>query len=182
AVAGFPIEIDKRTEAPRFSTDDCNHQWKSEGAGARKRCGRAANTNPNRQRILHGPRIDALSCKRRSVLARPCDMLVLTDIEKQAELLGEELVVIIEAEAEQRKRFDRRAAADHHLRAALRNQIQRSELLKKSDGICSTQHSHRAGETNALCSRCGRGKNYCRRGVEEFLAVMFSDSEDVETN
>src|SRR6476620_9884736 len=88
AVAGFPIEIDKRTEAPRFSTDDCNHQWKSKGAGARKRCGRAANTNPNRYRILHRSRIHALSCQRRSVLSRPRDMLVLTDIEKKAELLG----------------------------------------------------------------------------------------------
>src|SRR5258708_7005596 len=45
---------------------------------------------------------------------------VVADLQQQLELLGEQRVVVVEVEAEQRKRLDRRSAAHDHLGAAAR--------------------------------------------------------------
>ena len=49
--------------------------------------------------------------------------------EQQVELLGEQLVVVVEVVAEQREGLDERAAPGHDLGAPARQQIERRELL-----------------------------------------------------
>ena len=45
------------------------------------------------------------------MFAGPGNVLVVTDLEQQVELLGEQRVVVLESEAEQREGIDERAAA-----------------------------------------------------------------------
>jgi hypothetical protein len=46
------VAIDQRPEAVRLAADNRDHQRQPEGAGANERAGRAADTKPNRQRLL----------------------------------------------------------------------------------------------------------------------------------
>ena len=57
------------------------------------------------------------------------------DREQEIELLGEQLVVIFEVIAEQRKGFDERAPPGHDLRPAARQKIESGELLVDADRI-----------------------------------------------
>src|SRR5258707_6820841 len=100
------IEIDERPERAWFAADDGYHQRKSERSGAGERLRRAANAKPDRQRILHGSRVDALACKRRAMLAGPVDLLVLANLQEQIELLFKERVVVFELETEQWEGID----------------------------------------------------------------------------
>src|SRR6266566_1417849 len=109
ALGGFPIEVDERTEAMRLTTNDRDHQREAERPGSNERFRRSADTQPDRERILHGPRVDALTGQRRAVSARPVHMLVLPDLQEEIELLGEESVVVFEAQPEERKCVDERA-------------------------------------------------------------------------
>ena len=64
-------------------------------AGADRRLGRAADGDPDRQRILQRPRVDAAAVERRAVRARPRDALALAQLQQQLELLVEQLVVVV---------------------------------------------------------------------------------------
>ena len=58
------------------------------------------------QCMLHGAWIDPLPGQRRPECAGPRDVLVPANLEEQLELLGEQRVVVLEVESEQRKRLD----------------------------------------------------------------------------
>jgi hypothetical protein len=58
-----------------------------------------------------------LAVERRAMLAFPDDLRLGADLEQEIELLCEQLVVILEVVAEQRKGLDERAAPGHDLRA-----------------------------------------------------------------
>ena len=64
------------------------------------------------------------------MFAGPVDVLVLTNLQEEIEILGKQRVVVLEAQAEQRKRIDERPAAYDHLRPALRKKIEDGEVLK----------------------------------------------------
>src|SRR5258708_560655 len=83
---GLAIQIDQRPKTARLTPNDRDHQRQSERPGSRERVRGAADADPNRQRILYGPRIDALSGQCRPKLAGPVHMLMLTDIEQESEL------------------------------------------------------------------------------------------------
>jgi len=53
-----------------------------------------------------GARINSLPGEWRAVFARPVNVRVLADVQKQIELLGKERIVVLELEPEERKRFD----------------------------------------------------------------------------
>src|SRR5207244_4344442 len=76
SAAGLSIEIDERPKAPRFSADDRDHQGKPERARANEgpRC--PANPEPDRQRILHRPRVHALPGHPGSLRPGPMHMSV----------------------------------------------------------------------------------------------------------
>src|SRR5438874_1088387 len=99
------VAIDQWPKTVRFPADDGDHQWEPEHAGANKRAGCASDTEPNRQRVLQRARINSLSGKWRAVFARPVNVRVLTDVQKQIEFLGKQRIVILEFEPEQGKRF-----------------------------------------------------------------------------
>src|SRR5262245_39727940 len=96
APARLAIEVDERTEAMRLATDDRDHERQSEQARAHERCRGAAHAHPDRERVLERPREHALAVQRRTELARPLRMRVVAQLEEELELLGEELVVVVQ--------------------------------------------------------------------------------------
>src|ERR1700736_1877642 len=107
AQPSFTVAIDQWPKAVRFSADDRNHYSEPEHAGPTTRARRASDTEPNRQRVLQRPRINSLSGEWRAVFARPVNVRVLADVQKQIEFLGKERIVVLEFEPEEGKGFDK---------------------------------------------------------------------------
>src|SRR5690606_22715752 len=96
---------------------------------------RAADGDPDRQRTFR-PRIDAATGNAGRVLGtRPVQLPALAQLEQQRQLFSEEVVVIVEVVAEQRKGFDEGAAARHDLRAAAGEQVEGGRLLTGADRV-----------------------------------------------
>ena len=81
------------------------------------------------------------SCERRAVAALPRDALARPQLQQQVELLGEQLVVVVEVVAEQRERLGERPAAGHDLGPAAGDQVDGGELLEHAHGIVRAQHA-----------------------------------------
>src|SRR5207248_10392373 len=96
AQTGPAVAVDQRPKTVRLAADDRDHQRQPESAGANERAGRAADTEPNRQRILERPRVYSLPGKRGAMPAWPVDMRILPNVQKQLELLIKKLIVVIE--------------------------------------------------------------------------------------
>ena len=150
--------------------------------GAHHRLRRPADGDPDRQRVLQRARVDAGVLERRAVLARPRDALGLAQLQQQIELLGEQLVVVVEVVAEQRERLDERAAAGHDLRATAREQVERGEVLEDAHGVVGAQDRDRARQADVLCAGRGGRQRHGRRGDGEVGAVVLADAEDVEAD
>lgn len=103
---GFAIQIDERPEPARLASDDSDHQRKAERPGTDERSRRSADSEPDRKAVLDGAWVDALPGERRTETSRPLDVLVVTDLQQQIELLREECVVVLEVVAEQREGID----------------------------------------------------------------------------
>jgi len=106
--------------------------------------------------------------------------LLLFSLLGLAQLLGEERVVVLEVEAEQWKRLDGRASADHHFGPAARQQVERREFLEHTNRVGSTQHRHRTRESDGLRARRGRAEDHGRSGVEELAAVVLSNAKRIQ--
>ena len=76
--------------------------------------------------------------------------IVVADRQQQVELLGVELVVVVEVVAEEREGLDERAAPGHDLRAPARQQVDLGELLEDAHRIVGAQHRDRAREADPL--------------------------------
>jgi hypothetical protein len=116
------------------------------------------------------------------MLARPRDFFVRANLEQKVELLGEESVVVLELQPEQRKGFDERSAPDNHLRAALGKKVQRGKLLEGAHGIRRTQNRHGTREPDPMRPCRSRREDHGRRGIEKIPAMVLSDAENIETN
>src|SRR4051794_23671538 len=180
-VPGLParlsVEIDERAESPRLSADDRDHQRKSKRAGASERSWGPAHPQPDGQGVLQRPRVDALPRQGRPMLAGPVDVFVLTDLEKKVEVLGKQRVVVLELEAEQWEGLDERAAAGDDLRPALRQQIQRGEVLEYPHRVGRAEDRYGTGEAYSACARRCGSQNDGGSRVEVFRAMVFADSE-----
>jgi hypothetical protein len=109
-------------------------------------------------------------------------VLVFLDLEQQVEILGEQRVVVLEPEPEQRERFREGAAPDDDLRSPVGDQVERGELLEDAHRVGGAQHRDRARESDAFRAR-RRGREDHRGGrVEEVGAVMLADAEHVEAD
>src|SRR6266404_3035667 len=95
AATGFAVAIDQWPEPVRLAADDRHHQRQSERAGTNEGAGGAADTEPNRQRVLERARVNSLPGEWRAMLPRPVDMRVLPNFQKQVELFGEERIVVL---------------------------------------------------------------------------------------
>src|SRR6202044_792361 len=116
------------------------------------------------------------------MLAGPMDMRVFAQREEEVELLGEEIVVVLELEAEEREGFDEGAAAGDDFGAAAGDEIECSELLKDPDRVCCAEDSDCAGEADLGCARGCCGEDDCGGGVEVLAAVMFAEAEDIQAD
>ena len=143
-------------------------------------CGRAADRDPDRQRLLQRPRVDAAVVERRAVRARPRDALLLAQREQQLELLGEQLVVVVEVVAEERERLDERAAPGHDLRAPAGEQVERREVLEDAHRVVGAEHGDGARQADALRALGRRGEHDRGRRDGEVRPVVLADAEDVE--
>src|SRR5262245_6893609 len=135
ATAGLAIEIDERGELLGRAANDRKREGKTELPGARDGLRASTDRDPHRQGILYGARIHAEIVQRRTMFAAPRDALGLAQLQQKLELLAEQRVVVAQIEAEERKRFDERAAARHDLGASVREQIDRGERLRDAHGI-----------------------------------------------
>src|SRR5260370_8915566 len=120
AQSRLAVSVDQWSKAVRFAADDRNHERQAENASANKRTRRASDPEPNRQWILEWPRVNSLPGECRAVLARPVNVRVLADVQKQIELLGKERIVVLEFQPEKGKRFYERAPSGDDLRPSVR--------------------------------------------------------------
>ena len=100
--------------------------------------------------------------------------------QQQVELLGEQLVVVVEVVAEERERLDERAAAGHDLGPAARQQVERGEVLEDAHRVVRAEHGDRAGQPDPLGARGRRGQDDRRRGDREVGPMVLADAEDVQ--
>jgi hypothetical protein len=181
-VSGLAIGVDERAESFRFTADDSHHKRQAEHAGADKGSRRASHANPYGQRILQRTRVDGLAAKRRAVLAGPFDVRVRSDGKEQIEFFNEKLVVVFESETKERVGFYERAAGRHDLSAAMRDQVERREFLEDGYRIGGTENGDGAGESDCFGAGGSDGQDYSRGRIDELGPVMFSDTENIETN
>jgi hypothetical protein len=136
------------------------------------------------RRLLDGARVDAEPGDRGAVApgARPRDVLAVAQREEQVELLGEELVVVLEVVAEEREGLDERAPAGHDLGAAAGQQVDGRELLEDANGVVGAQHGDGARQADALRARCSGAEHDGGRRNDEVGAVVLADAEDVEAD
>jgi hypothetical protein len=114
------------------------------------------------------------------MLSRPRHLLRRAQREQQVELFREEVVVVVEVVAEERKRFDERSASGHHLRPSSRKEVERRERLEDAHGIVRAEDGHRARQTDRLRARGDGGQDDGRRGRGEVGPVVLADAVDVE--
>jgi hypothetical protein len=141
---------------------------------------RPTDGDPDRQRVLQRARVDPGVLERRAVFARPRDALGFAQLQQQLEFFGEQLVVVAQVVTEERERLDERATAGHDLRAAVRDEIERGEILEDTYGVIRAQNRDRARQADVLGAGCGGGQRHGRRGDGVVGAVVFADAEDVE--
>ena len=151
-------------------------------AGPDQRVRGAAHRDPHRQRVLHRAGVDPDVVERRAVTAGPGDPHRLADGQQQLELLGEQLVVVVQVVAEQRKGLDERSAPGHDLRPAAGQEVERGELLEHPHGVVRAEHRHRAGQADALGARGARGQRDGRGRHREVGPVVLAEAEDVEAH
>jgi hypothetical protein len=109
-------------------------------------------------------------------------VLGLPDAQQQVELLLEQLVVVAQAEPEQREGLGERPAPDDEVDASLRDEVQRRELLEHPHGVGRAQHRDRAAQADPFGPRCGRREDHGRRRVVVLAAVVLTDAEGVEAH
>ena len=175
-----PVELGEGSEALGQAADDRERHRQPEQAGARGRLGIPTDGDPDGQALLQRPRVDGEAVQRRAMLARPRDALRFPQLEQQLQLLGEQVVVVVEVVAEEREGLDERAAADHDLGPAFAEQVHRGELLEDPDGVVRAEHVHRARQPNPPGAHGGRAEDDSRRRDREVRAMMLADPEDVE--
>lgn len=182
AAAGFAVEVDEGAEAVGFAADNGDHEGEAEGSGAGEGLRCAADAEPDGERVLERAGEDALSGERGAMLAGPVDVGVFADVEEEVEFFDEEVVVVLEVQAEEGEGLDKGAAADDDLGAAAREEVEGGELLEDADGVCGAEDGDGAGEANLLgAGGCG-GEDDGGSGVEVLGAVVFAETEGVEAD
>ena len=138
------IQIDQRHKPRGLASDDRQRERQPERPGAHDRLRRAADRHPHGQALLHrtGPHARVLSAGRYRPDQVTCALLA--QLEQQLELLGVELVVVVEVVAEEGEGLDERAAPGHDLRAPAGEQVDLGEVLKDAHGIIRAEDGHGA--------------------------------------
>ena len=176
----LPVERRERGELLGIAADDRVVDRQAEVAGSHRRLRVSAGRDPDVELLVVGARQDERVVERRAEPAAPGDALVSVELEQQVELLLVQLVVVGEARAEQRERFDERPTASRELDPAAGQQVDGRELLEDPDRVLGRQHGDRARETDATGDGRRGGKNG-RGGADRILRPMvFPDAEPVQ--
>jgi hypothetical protein len=110
----------------------------------------------------------------------PGDLVLGDQLREQVELFLEQLLVLAELVAEQRKRFGERAAADDDFGAAAGDGVERREPLEHPDRIVRAQHRDRGAEPDPAGARRDRRQQHLGRGYREVGAVVLADAEEID--
>ena len=179
---GAVVEVDELAEALGLAADDGQHQRQAVLHGAHHRFRTAADADPGLQPAALDRRIDGLVLQFRPHRALPGDGLLLQDFGEQVELLGEQPLVVLEREAEEREGFREGAAADDDFGAAIGNGVERRKTLEDADWVVRAQHGDGRAETDAA----GLGGDACQhhfgRRDSEVVAVMLADADEVDAH
>ncbi|CDN44391.1 hypothetical protein BN871_EU_00060 [Paenibacillus sp. P22] len=178
---GAAIEINQRGESFRHAADDRENDGQAEHACANGGFRVAPGSDPDRQRLLHRPRVHALVVDGRAMAAWPAHFFRLPDVQQQLQLLVEQLVVIIQAVAEQGERLDERAPPRHDFGTSVRKAVESGKLLVDADGIVRGQNRDGAGQADLLSQGRRSGKHDGRSAARIIRPVMLSDAVDVQT-
>jgi hypothetical protein len=100
---------------------------------------------------------------------------------EQVELLLEELLVLVELEAEEGERLDERPAPQDDLGAAARQSVERREALEHPHGVVGAQDGHGRTEVDALGAPGDRAEHHFGRRDRELVPVVLADPEEVES-
>ena len=113
-------------------------------------------------------------------MALPGHLFVAQHRHEQIELLLEQLLVLGEIEAEQRKRLGERAAPDGDFGTAVGGGVQRREALEHADRVVGGKYGHRRTEPDALGARSDRRQHHFRRRHREIGSVVLADAEGID--
>src|SRR6185437_10198363 len=110
-------------------------------------------TQPDGKHWLNGSRPNALPAQRRTVLPLPVDLDLFAQLQQQVQLLSEELVVVLQVVAKQRIGLNERTSSDDNFRTAVRDQVERREVLEDAHGVVRAEHRNGAREANLFRAR-----------------------------
>lgn len=114
-MTGFAVKLDKWTKTLEFATNYGTIKGSPRVPERTKEAGVPPTPTQMGRGFLQRPRINRLSRQRRPVLTCPMNVDLFADFEQKIELFREKQVVVIQIEAEQGERFDRRATPGHDL-------------------------------------------------------------------
>ena len=177
-----PVDLGERGEPLRHPADDRERHREAERPGAGSGSGVASDRDPDRERVLRRPRVDARVVEWCAKAAGPGDVLRLAEAEQQVELLGEQLVVVGKVVAEEREGLDERATTGHDLGATTGEQVEGRELLEDPYRIVRAEHGDGAAEPDPRRSLGSCGERHDRRRDGEVRPVVLADREDVEAD
>ena len=114
--------------------------------------------------------------------ALPRDDFIIDELHEQVEFFSEQRVVVIEVIAEQREAFDEGATASHDLGTAVRDTVERRELLEDADRVFRAQHGDGTGEADAAGARRTGGKRNDGRRHGIIRTMVLAHTEDIEAD
>ena len=101
---------------------------------------------------------------------------------EERQLLLEQVVVVVERIAEERKRLGERAAAEDHLGAAVRHGVEGGEALVDADGIVGAEDGDGRAELDPLGAGGDGGEDDLGRADGEVGAVVLADADEVDAD
>jgi hypothetical protein len=129
-----------------------------------------------------GVRVDGDVLERRPDRARPRHGLLRQERGEDLELLGEQPLVVVQGQPEQRERLGERTAAERDLRPAARDGVERREALEHADRVVGAEHGHRGTEADPAGPARDRGEHHVRRADREVRTVVLTDAEEVQAD
>ncbi|BAC18830.1 hypothetical protein [Corynebacterium efficiens YS-314] len=112
-------------------------------------------------------------------LARP---VRIQDGAEEIEAFVEQQFIVLEIETEQREGFDEGAATQGDLRAVVGDRIHGGPTFEDAHRIIGGQHGHRGGHLQPFGLGQDRGHHDVRRGDGVVGAVVFTETDEINTD
>src|ERR1700757_4179267 len=104
AASGLTVQVNELPKSFRLTTNDRDHQRQPKNSRANERSGCASNPKPDWQGILHGPGVDSLASQISSVLSRPVNFCVLSNLKEKLQFFRKKRIVIFQPQTKERIR------------------------------------------------------------------------------